>query len=81
MLLLYICVAAAHPLYNVYKILRDCGDPSDVSSIKIQGHSIMGFQSYGGFNLKMSGYPKFLAPPCGETMHPTPNVFEVQELV
>jgi len=31
--------------------------------------------------LRVSGSPKFSAPPSGETMHRTPKVFEVQERV
>jgi len=31
--------------------------------------------SYGGFNLRVSGFPKFSAPPSGETVRQTPNVY------
>ena len=35
--------------------------------------------SYGVFKFRLSGSPKFSAPPSGETMRQTSNVFEVKE--
>ena len=32
-----------------------------------------------GFKLTESGYPKFSAPPSGETVRQTPKVLQVQE--
>ena len=73
-------------LYSVYNPLRDfhkicpvCTSFQDALSVKILLDLLEGLWSYGGFKLRGFGYPKFSAPPSGETMHQTPKVLEVQE--
>jgi len=50
-----------------------------VLAVKLWLDLLEGLWSYGGFNLRGSGSPKFSVPPSSETMHQTPNVLEVQE--
>ena len=47
----------------------------DALGVKICLDLLDGLWSYGGFKLTESGYPKFSAPPSGETVRQTPKVF------
>jgi len=44
-------------------------------------HSFKGLQTYGGFNLRVAGFPKFSAPLVAKLYIRPPKVFEIQECV
>jgi len=71
--------AGAYPLCDFHKICRICTSFQDAFAVKISLGLLKGLWSYRGFKLRGSGYPKFSAPPSGETMRQTPKVLEVQE--
>jgi len=71
--------AGAYPLRDYHKIRRVSTSFQDALGVKILLDLLEGLWSYGGFKLRGSGYPKFSAPPSGETMRQTPKSFEVQE--
>jgi len=71
--------AGAYPLHDFHKICRICTPFQDALAVKISLDLLKELWSYGDFKLTGSGYPKFSAPPSGETLHQTPKSFEVQE--
>jgi len=71
--------AAAYPLRDFHKTCRVSTTFQDALAVKISLDLLKGLWSNGGFKLRRSAYPKFSAPPSGQTMRQTPNVLEVQE--
>ena len=71
--------AGAYSLRDFHKICRVCTPFQDALGFKIWLDLREELWSYGGFKLRGSGSPKLSAPPSGETMRQTPNVFKVQE--
>ena len=61
------------------KICRVCTTFQDALGVKTSLDLLKELWSYRVFKLRGSGYPKFSAPPSGETMRQTPKVLEVQE--
>jgi len=51
---------------------------SDALGVKIWLDFLKGLWRHGGFKLRASGFPKFLAPPSGETMRQTTKRFTVE---
>ena len=70
----YKCPTGAYPLRNFHKICGVCTSFQDALGVKILLDLLKVLWSYGGFKLRGSGYPKFSAPPSGETMRQTPKV-------
>jgi len=62
-------------LRDFHKICRVCTPFQDALGAKIWLDLLEGLWSYGGFNLRGSGFPKYSAPPSGETMRQTPKSF------
>ena len=60
-----------YPLRDFHKICRVCTPFQDAFAVKISLDLLEGLWSYGGFKLRGSGYPRFSAPPSGETMRQT----------
>jgi len=58
------------------QICRVCTPFQDALAVKIWLDLLEGLWSYGGFKVGAFGYPKFSAPPSGETMHQTPKSFK-----
>ena len=71
--------AGAYPLRDFHKMCRVCTPFQDALGFKISLDLLKELWSYKGFKLRGSDYPKFSAPPSGETMRQTPKVLEVQE--
>jgi len=59
--------AGAYPLRDFHNICGVCTPFQDVLTVKISLDLLEGLWSYGGFKLRGPGYPKFSAPPSGET--------------
>jgi len=62
----------AYPFRDFHKICRVCTPCQDALGDKIWLDLLEGLWSYGGLKLRGSGYPKFSAPPSGETVRQTP---------
>ena len=71
--------AGAYPLRYFHKICRVCTTFQDALAVKIWLDLLVALWSYGGFKLRVSGYPLIFSAPSGETMRQTPKVLEVQE--
>ena len=72
-------LGGAYPLRDFQEI---CGVHTlfqDALTVKISMDLLNGLRSYGVLSRGRLVSPKSLAPPVGETMRRTPNVFEVQE--
>jgi len=67
--------ASAYPLRDFHRICRVCTPFQDALGAKIWLDLLEGLWSYEGFNLRGSGFPKYSAPPSGETMRQTPKSF------
>ena len=67
--------AGAYPLRDFHKICKFCTPFQDALGVKIWLDLLEELWSYGGFKFRGSGYPKFSAPPSGETMHQIPQKF------
>jgi len=67
--------ARAYPLRDFHKICRVCTSFQNALGVKISLDLLKGLWTYRGFNLRGSGYPKYSAPPSGETMRQTPKSF------
>jgi len=68
--------AAAYPLRDfLNKICRVCIMFHGVLAVKTELDLLKWSWSYMDFKLTVSGYPKFSAPPSGETMRQTPKSF------
>jgi len=63
------------PCAILHIICRVCTPFQDAVAVKIWLDLHEGLWSYGGFNLRGSGSPKFSVPPSGETMRQTPKTF------
>ena len=64
---------------DFHGICKMCITFQVASAVKIWTELIKGLWSYGDFNLRWSGFPKFSVPLNGETMRQTQNVLEIQE--
>jgi len=69
----------AYSFRDFHKICRLCTPFQDALGVNIWLDLLEGLWSYGGFKLRGLVFPKFSAPPDGETMRQTPNVLEVKE--
>ena len=65
----------AYPFLDFHQICRISTLFRDALAVKIWMDLFNGLWSYGGFKLTGSGFPKFSAPPSGETMRRTPKSF------
>ena len=72
----YKCPARAIPCAIFTKV---CTSFQDALAVKTWLDLLEGLWTYAGFKLMGSGYPKFSAPPSGETMRQTQKVSEGQE--
>ena len=68
------CPAGAYPLRDFHTICKICSPFQDALAAKFRWICSRGY-GVGGFKLTGSGYPKFSAPPNGETMRQTPRRF------
>ena len=71
--------ARAYLLRDFHKICSLSTTFQDALGVKIWLDLLKGLWSYGGFKLWGSGFPKFSAPPSGETMRQTTKRFDVKE--
>ena len=67
--------AGAYPLRDFHKICRVCTPFQDTLAVKIWLDLLEGLWSYGGFKLRVSGFPQIFSAPSGETMRQTPKSF------
>ena len=68
--------ARAYPLRDFHKICRVLFIPfQDTLAVKILLDLLEALWSYGGFQLRVSGFPKCSVPTSGETMRQTPKCF------
>jgi len=68
--------ARAYPLRDFHKICRVLFIPfQDTLAVKILLDLLEALWSYGGFQLRVSGFPKCSVPTSGETMRQTPKSF------
>ena len=65
----------AYPFRDFHKICRICTPFQDALGVKIWLDLLEGLWSYRGLKLRRSGFPKFSAPPSGETMRHTRTSF------
>jgi len=55
--------AGAYPLRDCHKICRVCTPFQVALGVKISLHLLKGLRSYGGFKLRVSGYPQIFSAP------------------
>jgi len=55
--------AGAYPLRDFHKICRICTTFQDTLCVKILLDLLKGLWSYGGFKLRVSGYPQIFSAP------------------
>ena len=67
--------AVVHPLRDFQKNSTVCTSFQDALAVKISLDLLKELWSYKGFKLRGSDYPKFSAPPSGETMRQTRKRF------
>jgi len=67
--------AGAYPLRDFHKSCRICTSFHGALGVKISLDLLKGLWSYGGFNLRGSGYPQIFSASSGETMRQTPKTF------
>jgi len=72
-------INAPYPLRDFHKICRVCTTFRDALAVKIWLDLLEDLWSYGGFKLRVSGYPQIISAPIGENMGRTPEVLEAQE--
>jgi len=67
--------AGAYPLRDFHKICRICTPFQDALGVKISLHLLEGLWSYGGFNLRGSGYPPNFQRPLAAKLCVRPQKF------
>jgi len=68
-----------YPLRDFHEICRICTCFHHSLAVKTWMDLLVGLRSYGGFKLRGTCFPNFLAPPSCETIRRTQTVLAVQE--
>jgi len=72
--------AGAYPLRDFHKICRVHTPFQDALAVKTWLDLLKGLWSYGGFKLRVSGFPQIFSAPLAAKLYiRPPNVFESQE--